>query len=157
MSLNLRGSLEITLRRHHLDDPPKKFKVIRTKNLFVTSGVEQLRDLMMFPDLQGDGFTPAYAAVGSSGTATIASMTTMGLEVFRGPITRRIPLPDGFRVELFLLPSEANGSGSQDLREIGLFTPSSGGKLWARAVHSLIVKNSSISVTYTWTYEIVGV
>lgn len=127
---------------------------IEVKNLFPTGGRNQVRDLLNYPALNGDGFTWRYIAVGSNGTATGAGTTTLGTEVFRKLITRRLPLDSGFTLQLFLDPSEANGTGTQDLREVGLFTASSGGTCWARATHPLIQKNSTVAVTYDWTVTI---
>jgi hypothetical protein len=132
-------------------------KKIETRNRFVLSGRNQLRDLILFPKLYAApvdpslGFTPDYVEIGSSGVATTDAMEALTAPVFRKLITRRIPLDSGFQIFLQLEPSEANDN---DLREVGIFTLTSGGRLWARAIHTLIEKTSSISVTYEWTFTL---
>lgn len=47
-----------------------------------------------------------------------------------------------------------NAGVTANIYEVGLLTTSHGGayKLFARAVHSLIVKNATVEIKYTWTF-----
>lgn len=146
-------NVRITVRDEAAGIPIRE---IRTRNLFVDSGLVKLGDLFAYPnrsddaDDYGDGKTPAFCAVGTSGAMTTAGMTTLGAEVYRTKITRRHRHSKSILLYYYLSTSEANGN---TLQEIGLFTEASGGLLWSRATHSAIVKTSSISVTYEWTHN----
>ncbi len=127
---------------------------MRTKNLFVRSGRNQLRDLILFPDeLFSHAFTPNYIEISSNGTTTTDTMVALVDQppALRKLITRRIPLNSGCILQLYVLTSEANG---RDLREAGIFSTAAGGQLWARGTHNLIVKTSAIAIIYTWTLTI---
>lgn len=158
---SLRCNIQISVHRAR---DKKLLRVIRTKNLMVRSGRRQLRDLIMYPlsagpvlpaeEEFGTPATPNYIEVGSSGTAVADTQETLLGPVFRKEITLRTPQTSGFKIQLYLDPSEANGSGTQELREVGLFSLITGGLLWARAIHTLINKTNLISVTYDWTFTI---
>src|SRR5262245_21093787 len=151
MDLRLRGdNVLITVR----SSGGEMLRQMSTRNRFLLSGRNQVRDLLMYPSLNADGFTPRYIALGSSGTVTNDTMEGLVAEVFRKLITVRLPLDSGFRLQLHVDPAEANGTGSQDLREVALFTGSIGGKAWARATHQLISKSTAISISYDWTFTL---
>lgn len=156
--LTIHGNVEVLVR---LAESGKLIRRHQVKNLWPLAGLNQVRDLLMYPSLgpQQNGFTPAYVAVGSSGAPTIESTTALGGEVFRKLITAREPLAagSGFIVTMFLDAGEANGAGTQQLREVGIFTLSSGGAAWSRAVHTLINKTNQVTVTYRWTHFLTAV
>lgn len=136
----------------------KLLRRIQTRNLFVLSGRQHTRDNLLYPT-SGSSFIPRYVAIGSDGTATIDADTALHVEVFRSPITRRLPLTSGFIIELYVDPSEANGTGTQDLREIALHSDEAANEsdtAWARATYNLIVKSISISITYRWTFTLIA-
>ena len=125
--------------------------VVKTHNTITTTGLKQFRDLIGYPTIYGTGFTPGYVAIGSGSTAPSMAQTTLVTEVFRKILTRRAAEGDDkIDYQLFVDTTEANGGGTQPLYEVGLFSTLVGGSLWARAIHTLINKTSSISVTYNW-------
>jgi hypothetical protein len=144
---NVGCNVAITVR----DFEAKTTRTIKTHNLFTDSGCNKVRDLMAYPDLSGDGWTPEYIALGTSATATTAGMTTLVSEVFRKAITSREYIDKGYIVYLYVATDEANGN---TLREIGSYSEDTAGILWARATYTGIVKTSSIDITYQWTYNI---
>lgn len=158
-SVSLCANVMITARRAGSGRLVKRYQA---RNLFTRSGRRQLRDLIMYPlsaepllpsaDDFGTPATPDFIAIGSGGTATVDLQEALGTEVFRKSITFREPQTSGFKLQLYVDPSEANGAGTQELREVGLFTGDADGLLWARATHPLISKTSLISVTYDWTF-----
>lgn len=150
--LGINCNVEVTIRSARTRRVLRK---IHTRNRFLLSGRRQVRDLLMYPDLNGDGFTPKYIAIGSSGASTTDAMVGLENEVLRKLITVRLPLDSGFRLQLYVDPAEANGTtGAQDLREVALFTAGTGGEAWARATHPLVSKSVAISVTYDWTFTL---
>ena len=116
------------------------------KNLVVDAGLNLIRDRLA-------GTSSAYVthlAVGTNAAAVTALQTTLSTEVFRNVLTQTITSSTKtVQFKLYLAANEANGN---TLREIGLFTASTGGTMYARALlASPIVKNSSTTVTFTWT------
>jgi len=140
-------NLEIEIRNYE----GVLLEVVKTHNILTSSGLQQVRDLIGYPAVYGPGYTPAYIAIGSGSSAPSMAQTTLDTEVFRNSCTRRVAEgPDKMHYQLFVSTTEANGSGTQLLNEVGLFSISVGGSLWARAIHTQITKTSSISVTYNW-------
>lgn len=116
------------------------------KNLVVDAGLNLIRDRLA-------GTSSAYVthlAVGTNAAAVTALQTTLSTEVFRNVLTQTITSSTKtVQFKLYLAANEANGN---TLREIGLFTASTGGTMYARALlASPIVKNASTTVTFTWT------
>lgn len=118
------------------------------KNLVVDAGLNLIRDRLA-------GTSSAYAthlAVGTGSTAASASQTTLVTEVFRDVLTSTTTASKAVTLKYYLAAGSANGN---TLREIGLFTASSGGTMIARALlASSIVKTSSVTVTFTWTLNL---
>jgi hypothetical protein len=141
-------SCNVAIRVHNHETGARR--LIRTHNLVVASGLNKIRDLIGYP-ITGDIWTPAYVALGTSNTATTSAMTTLIGEVYRKAITQREALTAGLVFYLYLDTTEANGN---TLCSVGLFTESSGGELWSRAVHTAIVKSSAVSVNYEWTWNL---
>ena len=119
------------------------------RNLVVDSGLNLIRDRLA-------GTSSLYVthlAVGTSATAASAAQTAMVAEMFRNSLTQTISSTSKqIQFKYYLSASEANGN---TLREIGLFTASSSGTMVARAVlASPIVKNTSTTVTFSWTLNL---
>jgi len=113
-------------------------------NLVVNEGLDIIRD-MLGGDLNEE---PTDIAVGTDNTAVVATDTTMGLEVFRNQITRRLDSAQQITFQLFISTTQANGN---TLVEAGLFrVKNQVDRLFARIVYLPIVKTVSVSVTYTW-------
>lgn len=127
---------------------------IRTHNLLVKTGRIKLRDLIGYPSLGGDGFTPAYFALGTSSSAVADSNETLGTEVFRTAFSRR--LPDGDNAIYFRTYVDSTQANGNTLREAGIFSTQALGTLWTRALFTEIVKTISISVTFSWRWRFVS-
>ena len=124
---------------------------VRSKNLVTSEGLYKLIRLIAYPDEDFPSWSKSlqYIAVGTGITAPVAGDTVMEAEVLRKSITRRYPQTLGIDFYLDVMTSEGNGS---ELSEIGLFSESTGGTLWARCVHSAITKTALISVQYRWNW-----
>ena len=150
-TLVLIPNLEIEIR----DCEGKLLDVVKTHNMITTTGLKQLRDLIGYPTIYSTGFTPGYVAIGSGSTLPSLAQTTLVTEVFRKILTRRVAEGDDkIHYQLFVDTTEANGGGTQPLYEVGLFSTLVSGSLWARAIHTLINKTASISVTYNWRFTL---
>jgi glycine cleavage system regulatory protein len=119
------------------------------RNLVVDTGLNLVRDRLA-------GTSSAYVthlAVGTSATAAAAGQTTLVAENFRNGLTETVTATTkAVTYKYYLSASESNGV---TIREIGLFTASSGGTMVARAVLlSPIAKNTSTTVTFSWTLNL---
>lgn len=114
-------------------------------NRVVLSGRNLVRDL-----LAGEtSDTLTHLAVGTVGTPTAGSNTALGNEVFRDSFTATDTTTAGVLViSQFIAGFQANGN---TLREAGLFTAGSGGKMYARVTFPDIPKSASIAVTIEWS------
>ncbi len=114
-------------------------------NLVVNDGLNIIRDLLG-GDLNED---PTDIAVGTDNTPVVASDATLGLEVFRNQITRRLDGAQEITFQLFISTTQANGN---TFVESGLIRLKNGvDRMFARIVFAPIVKTISVSVTITWT------
>lgn len=120
-------------------------------NLVVDAGLNLLRDR-----LAGTSSAyPTHFAVGTGTTASSAAQTALVGETFRDAITQRITSAKQLVIRYYLSSLNANGA---TLAEVGLFTASSGGTMFARAkLASVIAKTSSITATFTWTIGLAAV
>lgn len=135
-------------------DFEEKIEEIQTRNLWVKSGRNKIRDVLMYPDADtspSPAYTINFIAVGTDGTTTSDSTTALGTEVYRDEITRKIPLDSGLILQLYVPQDQANDN---TLRECGIFSAAAGGTLWARATYVEIPKAITISVIYNWTITI---
>lgn len=120
-------------------------RVIRTQNLVVNAGLDLIGDMLIESTAVGLNFF----AVGTDNTGPAAGDTTLGAEVYRAAITTAVRTSPGvITITMFVPTTAANGSS---LVEIGLFTLSSAGTMFSRAIHSSITKTASVTVTYQWT------
>ena len=121
----------------------------RQHNLIVLDGRNLIRDL-----LSGSGDNLSHFAVGTDGTTTTDSMSALQSEIFRNSITRLDLENNKLVVNYFLASNEANGN---TIQEAGIFNAASGGTMYARVIQSAIEKNENISITYSWTTNILSV
>lgn len=142
--INVRGIIDVEVTTERDGTTVTERQTI--KNLVVDAGLNLIRDRLA-------GTSSAYVthlAVGTNAAAVTALQTTLSTEVFRNVLTQTITSSTKtVQCKLYLAANEANGN---TLREIGLFTASTGGTMYARALlASPIVKNASTTVTFTWT------
>lgn len=142
--INVAGIIDVEVTTEHDGTIVTERQAI--KNLVVDAGLNLIRDRLA-------GTSSAYVthlAVGTNAAAVTALQTTLSTEVFRNVLTQTITSSTKtVQFKLYLAANEANGN---TLREIGLFTASTGGTMYARALlASPIVKNASTTVTFTWT------
>lgn len=119
------------------------------RNLFVDTGLNKIRDLICRQTFfTGTKYTPDYIALGTSSAATTSGMTYLLGEVFRGTVTAR---DDGTSKTLkFYLNVGTGDANGYTLNSVGLYTESTGGTLWSRAVITPIVKTSAVSFQTEW-------
>lgn len=124
-------------------------------NKVTASGRNILRDIML-----GVGGIPQWIALGTTNTAVSDTDVALGNEYYRAGVTRRLSTTGKATYKLHVTTGEANG---QTIQEIGIFvyanytvsgSPLGGGQLFARALVTPIVKDSSTQVTFTWEFPI---
>lgn len=144
MNAGITGNVEIT---QSVDGVVVHQQIVR--NLVVDAGLNLIRNLLA----QTSTANVTHFAVGTSATAVSAAQTTIVAEVFRDQITQYIATTNAAaQFKYYLASGDANGN---TLREIGLFSAASGGTMMARAIlASPIVKNSSTTVTFSWTLNL---
>ena len=120
----------------------------RRHNLVVNNGLDIIRDL-----LGGDlNEEPTDIAIGVDDTTVTPTDATLGNEVFRNQITRRLDGAQVITFQLFVSTSQANGN---TLEEAGLIRVKNGAdRMFARITYAPIVKTNSVSITYTWTVSL---
>lgn len=120
-------------------------------NLVVKTGRNAIRDALLTP-FGAPVSTPNYIAVGSDNTVVSDSQTALVAEVFRkgGPLSKKTAGDSAFTLQLVIETTEANGSGSQPLKEAGVFIYAAGAPMFARATFATITKTSAISVVINW-------
>ena len=119
------------------------------RNMVVDEGLDLLADILA--GVTSDGLL--YLAAGTSSTASTAGMTALTAEVWRDAVVTRTSSGATLVVSAFLDTGEANGS---TLTEFGLFTASSGGRMFNRVVLSPGVakdatKTLTVQVTFTFS------
>ena len=134
-------------------DSNKLLQTIEKHNLVTTLGKNLVRDMLGM----ASGITGLnYIAMGTDDTAAAITDTTLGDEEHRDVYTDTLYDTAKVTFKYYLDSSTANGV---TLSEAGLFgdnasaTPDSG-TLFARVVHTDIVKTSSVAVTYSWDITI---
>jgi hypothetical protein len=122
----------------------------RQHNLIVLDGRNLIRDLL-------GGNTNnnlSHFAIGTNGISTADSMSALQSEIFRNTITRFDFENNKLIINYFLASNEANGN---TIQEAGIFNAASGGTMYARVIQSAIEKNENISITYSWTTNILSI
>lgn len=121
----------------------KRLYIERGHNLVVTSGLNTLRD-----SLYGDYKPLAYFALGTNNTAASLGQTALVTEVHRGNITTKVKAAAKLTITYYLGSAIGNGN---TIREAGAFN--SWNEMYARYVLGTpLVKNSSITATFTWEF-----
>lgn len=130
----------------------KNVSTQQVSNLVVDSGLNLMRDRIA-------GLSSAYAthfALGASASAVTSAQTTLVDEKVRDVLTSAVGSPSKSVVFNYYLPAGI-GNGNT-LREIGLFTQSSGGIMVARALLATpIVKTALVTATFAWTITFAAV
>lgn len=86
----------------------------------------------------------SHLAVGTDDTTPASSNSSLNNEVFRGAVTSTTDQLSTLKTSTLIDTSEANGN---TLKEVGLFTASSGGTLLNHAIISDVVKTDAKAVT----------
>ena len=84
-----------------------------------------------------------HIAVGSGTTAPSVTDTTLVTETYRDAVLSEITAGNTYTAQLYLDTTEDNGN---NIKEIGLFSASSGGTMYERALTNIIAKTSSVEV-----------
>ena len=144
------AEMDRLVREYGLEEAEKALRplrVVREKNLVVLAGRNLLRNFM-----NGDVVTGIERyAIGTNATAAVAGNTTLGTEVFRAIPTQKIKSDGVLTVKLYVASTEANGN---TLREAGPFCNGAtatlnSGTLYARAVHTAVVKSAAVAIVYS--------
>lgn len=135
--------------RHELARGVAPTEVWETTNTTVKGLHEWIVDAL-HPGTTESAETIEYLAVGTDGTTPTSDDSSLGNEVYRVTNTDRENRGRDLRTSTFLDTTEANGN---TLREVGLFTESSGGLMVNRALISEIVKNNRKTVTIDVTLK----
>jgi hypothetical protein len=134
MSLKVKANVELIVRDA---TSGRILSHQRVKNTVVDTGLNIVRDL-----LGGTGYGPASIAVGTGTAATGTTDTSLGTEIWRGNIDRRIQGSKEVNFQVLLTTADANG---YTLSEVGLFD---GTSMYARALLSpTIEKTGAKTVT----------
>ena len=135
-----------------MDPGGNVLKEIGVHNTIVATGRNAFRDLLGYPDAEfSPARTPNYIALGTDSTAVTDADTALGGEVFRKALTIRQPADDTLLYQLYLDTTEANGN---NLYELGLFAESTGGTMFARVTHGIIIKTVDFALAYNWEFTI---
>jgi hypothetical protein len=145
--LRIGGSGHIEVRHVELPDP---IRIIPFTNLETAVGLQLVFDLLK--NDTNDRLT--HVGVGSNGSAVASNQTALLNVVFRASITKMTAGGGTMTISFFLPTTAANGI---TLREAGIFTQPSGGKLFGRVVHTDQLKTPTITLTYIWNIALVAV
>lgn len=112
-------------------------------NLIPTVGKEGIVDNLIAAPTLGK---PTHMAIGSGGTAAAAGDTALQTEVDRNALAEKTR-----SAKVVTMKAEwAAGDGTGELKEAGLFSASSSGTLFARAVFSVVNKGAEDTLSITW-------
>jgi hypothetical protein len=139
---------------------------IRAKNRILKGGRDVVRDL-----LGNVGYPPKVIGLGSSDVEVADGDESLLSEFYSREIDRRIVTASKIRYQTFVDYDEANGTGSNWIREVGLFAggselltggrgsvaTSATGVLFARALVSPIEKDDTKRFTISWEVPISAV
>ena len=135
----------------------KLLRQTKVHNLVVNSGLNLVRDL-----LANTGRAPNTLAIGTGTSATTAIMTALQTEVYRYYFSRRVTSTSNVRYQLYL-DSSTPSTQPHTIGEAGIFSgasfygssaPATGGTMFARATFTPFLKDSSVTVTFTWDIPI---
>ena len=143
--LALKGRMTAVLR-----DPDGHVKDRReVENLIVTAG----RDAIVAQLLATPGVAaPGWMAIGTGATAAAAGDTALQTELDRNALTSKTRSTN----VLTMVGDWAAGDGTGAITEAGVFSASSAGTLYSRAVFSVINKaaGDTLQITWTWTLSV---
>lgn len=128
----------------------KEIRTVRTHNLVVNVGLNQIRDLL----LGSTGIIlPTHIGIGTSTDAVTAGDTTLGSEVVRDSFSGSTSLGVGsMQFTYYLSSSQAGGN---DIAEIGAFNSSStSADMFARAVIPTDTKTTSEAWSFIWEFTV---
>jgi hypothetical protein len=134
-------------------DTNELLQTIEKHNLVTTLGKNLVRDMLGM----ASGITGLnYIAMGTDDTVAAITDTVLGAEEHRDVFTDTLYDTAKVTFKYYLDSSTANGV---TLVEAGLFgdnatASADSGTLFARVVHTDIVKTSSVAVTYSWDITI---
>lgn len=128
----------------------RRLRRICGHNRVVTAGLNLLRDL-----LSGVVATPlTYFGYGTDNTSVTLADVALNAQVARDTITSFTSDNGQLTVKYYLASTAGNGN---TIKEIGLFTASVAGTMYARYVlESSVVKTSAVAVIFTWTLSWTG-
>lgn len=112
-------------------------------NLIPTIGKEGIIDNLLASPTLGK---PTHMAIGTGTEATAAGDTTLKTELDRNALAEKTR-----SAKVVTMKGEwAAGDGTGAITEAGLFSASSSGTLFARAVFSVVNKGAEDTLTITW-------
>jgi len=140
----VRARGELTFRLVGPDGRVKR--IIRRRNLIVTSGKSHMADQMSD---QGEG-AMSHIAIGTGTTAPVVGDTTLESEIARVAVDSKTQNDN----EVDYVATFAAGVGTGAITEAGILNASSAGILLNRVTFSVITKGASdsLQVTFTVTY-----
>lgn len=116
-------------------------------NLIVTAGVTAI--VSRLASSPGSA-VPTHMAVGTSSTAASAGQTTLVSETDRNALTSN----NASGAVLTMVGDWAAGDATAALTEAGVFSASSNGTMFARAVFSVVNKAAGDTLSITWTFTL---
>lgn len=119
----------------------------RISNLIVTAG----RDAIVDQLLASPGVAkPGWMEIGTGTTAANAADTTLETALDRNALTSKTRSTN----VLTMVGDWAAGDGTGAITEAGVFSASSAGTMYARAVFSVINKAAGDTLSITWTFTL---
>ena len=120
--------------------------VFKKKNMFVQAGLNEIAKMVAGQE----GAVPAYIAVGTSNTEPTSADTTLkGTELGRKAFEDVEITDSSIKYSASFLAGEASGAWE----ETGMFSASTGGVMWSRAVTGTYTKIDKDEIKVFWTYE----
>lgn len=121
--------------------------VFERHNMFVQTGLNEIAKLVAG---QSEATIPAYVAAGTSSTApSLADAALKGTELGRKALSV-VSVTDGsIKYSATFAPGEATGAWE----EVGIFSASSGGIMFSRAVTGTYTKGTLDEIQIFWTYD----
>lgn len=142
-AVRMRGFIRAVARDENGDVVSER----RTANMVVDNGRSEIMKLIA---TSGGGNRISHAGVGTS-SATVTNTNT-DLAVATGARVAVTPSLNVGTADFTF--SFASTDVNTTLREVGLFASSSGGTLFARAVHGDIVKTTAMTLAYTYQLQL---
>lgn len=120
--------------------------VFENHNMFVQVGLNEIAKMVAGQE----GAVPAYIAVGTSSVAPTSADTVLkGEELGRKIFDSKEITDSSIKYSASFLAGEASGVWE----ETGMFSASTGGIMWSRAVTGTYTKKDKDEIKIFWTYE----